>query len=205
MEKNDLNQKLIIRHWTHTSKSEELLNILSSVSDSDIDNFCETEKDKLADIEKQLKVDRIVNSLKRRLKIEENVDMLWIKWTKVSAVVRWTHYNYFIPNEDYCFSWLDKKSLIENNSYYASEIEKLMVNIVKFLLSFSWIEKSDIFPWSIYVESVKKLLKLDKWFWMANYDKNNGWFYGVNLINWWFTFQEYNKASNPRLLLKIKD
>ena len=205
MENQILSQKIIIPHKIiQSSKAKEILENLRWVSDDEIDRVCETEKTAIENIEKQLIVKRVLKGLSNNIKVEENTTEFGLKWTKVSALIWWHRYNYFIPDDNLNLE-NDTKNLIENNAYYASEITTMMVNIVKFLLSFSWIEREDLFPWSIYVESVKKALKLDKRFRIANKDKENDRFYWVNLESWWYALSEYNDKYLPKLLLKIKD
>ena len=89
MEKHNLSEKLIIGSKVKQTKSQELLENLKNVSNEEIDDFSDSVKDRIAPIEKKMKLERIIeNFTERHVKVEENTTMNDMKGTTVHANIR---------------------------------------------------------------------------------------------------------------------
>ena len=203
MEKHNLSEKLIIGSKVKQTKSQELLENLKNVSNEEIDDFSDSVKDRIAPIEKKMKLERIIeNFTKRHVKVEENTTMNDMKGTTVHANIRWQHFDYFISDENYPYYETSFKEIVENQWYNSAEIEKMMVGIVKYLMSYD-IGKEDIYPGSEYVESIKKALRLDSRYRLR--DKNYKANYTLNCEKWGFSFVDAEKNNyNAKFLLKSR-
>ena len=198
--------KLVIPHDWDVIDSQQLLDDLRWISKSDIQELFDLEDKKVQELETQLRVNKIIKSFKKsHVKIEENAEYEWIKWTNVYAKIRWTPYNYFISDDNWDRSNDNFQNLVEENAYQYYEIQKLMASTVKVLMSY-WVKKEQIFPWSPFVESLKDALKLKDYYRLGDGSGTYDLFYLFNCAKWGFSVTyKHEPGDNKKLLLKIKE
>ena len=190
--------KLVIPHDWDVIDSQQLLDDLRWISRTFLSSRSNNSWISLFEI-------HLKSSKKSHVKIEENAEYEWIKWTKVYAKIRWTPYNYFISDDNWDRSNDNFQNLVEENAYQYYEIQKLMASTVKVLMSY-WVKKEQIFPWSPFVESLKDALKLKDYYRLGDGSGTYDLFYLLNCAKWGFSVTyKHEPGDNKKLLLKIKE
>ena len=174
MESQKLSEKMVIPSKIKVDKTQEILDNLNWISDNDIQNISDSVKDKWVEVQDKVKAEYIVERLlKHQVKIKENVDYGGFAWDEVHLKIWWHEFNYFVSYTKSHIVEGGLSSALRSYCYSSLQISNLRLYIVKHLLS-CWVEQNQIFPWSIYVELLKKALKLDDWFWLWWNDAKKG-------------------------------